>query len=283
MVILASPHDMLDAIAQTIVRPERAEGIRMFGWFRPSCPCDPSAKRWVEERLQWLAKQFGLHILLERPIVLPTSEYFPDAWDGSAKAGRRMFHRVCGYMNVDPDSVEARFIGKTRQDPFGGGVAAGTWSSGEGIWNKGVVRLEKDLLDRPMDLVGVMAHELSHQLLIGQERIDPDCFDNELLTDLTAVFHGFGVFLANNPRKSTGRLAHWPGTRLYMPEYLSEPMLGYAMAHLAWFRDEAKPSWAKALRWAPRAVFKEGLRYLQETADSMFQPVRLRRGREEQD
>jgi hypothetical protein len=44
----------------------------MFGWFRPTCPCDPAAKRWVEERLRWLTRQFGLHILLERPIILPT-------------------------------------------------------------------------------------------------------------------------------------------------------------------------------------------------------------------
>ncbi len=29
-------------------------------------------------------------------------------------------------------------------------------------------------------------------------RADRDAFDNELLTDLTAVYHGFGVFLANN-------------------------------------------------------------------------------------
>src|SRR5262249_29761034 len=159
----------------------------------------------------------------------------------------------------------------------------GTWSEGADVWQKDLIRLGKSILDRPADLIGVMAHELSHQRLLGEGRINADCFDNELLTDLTAVFHGFGVFLANNPRKSTGRLAHWPGTKLYMPEYLSEPMLGYAMAHIAWFRDEAKPSWSKALRWAPRAVFKEGLRYLQETADSTFQPVRLRRERKEQD
>jgi hypothetical protein len=66
----------------------------MFGWFRPRCPCDPAAKRWVEDRLQWLSKQFGLHILLERPIIVPTAEYFPDAWDGSPKAAPRISH--CG-------------------------------------------------------------------------------------------------------------------------------------------------------------------------------------------
>ena len=80
----------------------------MFGWFRPTCPCDPAAKRWVEESLQWLARQFGYHILLERPIILPTAEYFPDPWDGSPKAGRKMFLRVCEYMGVDPNTVDCR-------------------------------------------------------------------------------------------------------------------------------------------------------------------------------
>ena len=58
--------------------------------------------------------------------------------------------------------------------------------------------------------------------------------------DLVAVAHGFGVFLFNNPRKSTGELGRWPGTKLYRPEYLSEPMLGYALAHIAWHRDEER-------------------------------------------
>jgi hypothetical protein len=252
----------------------------MFGWFRPSCPCDAAAKPWVEDRLRWLTKQFGLHILLERPVILPTAEFFPDDWDGSTKAARRMFHRVCGYMGVDPEAVDLKFFNDptSRSEQFldpGRGIAVGTWSGGDGRWQQGTVRLEKGALDRPGDLVGTMAHELAHQLLLGEGRYEQGRFDNELLTDLTAVYHGFGIFLANNPRKSSGEVSYWPGTRLYRPEYLSEPMLGYAMAHIAWFRDEQRPAWAQHLRWAQRAVFKQGLRYLQETADSTFKPVRL--------
>src|SRR5262249_47507736 len=124
-------------------------------------------------------------------------------------------------------------------------------------------------------LVGIMAHELSHQRLLGENRYRSDRFDNELLTDLTAVYHGFGVFLANNPRRSTGELRHWPGTKLHRPTYLSVPMLAYALAHIAWHRDETRPLWAKFLRWAPRSEFRMGLRYLQKSADSSFRPVRL--------
>jgi hypothetical protein len=259
----------------------------MLGWFRSICPCDPAAKKWVEDRLRWLSQQFGLHILLERPIILPTAEFFPDPWDASPKAVKRLFRRVCKYMQVDPDTLEVKlFNDKTpgaliALDPTVG-FAAGTWSESEQLWKKGTVRIERSGLDRPANLIGTIAHELAHQLLLGEGRIDRDTYDNELLTDLTAVYHGFGIFLANNPRKSTGELSYWPGTRMRKPEYLSEPMLGYAMAHIAWFRDEDRPPWAKHLRWAPRAVFKQGLRYLQKTADSSFKPVRLRHVREEE-
>ncbi len=230
----------------------------MFGWFHPNCPCDPSAKQWVEGCLRMLAGHFGLHILLERPIILPTEEFFPDPYDGSPEAVRLMFHQVCRYMEVDPDSVELElFTDRTPGsmasiDPMLG-FAVGTWQGGAEPWQKGIIRIEQSALDRPADLVGTMAHELSHQRLLGEGRFDRDSYDNELLTDLTAVYHGFGVFLANNPRKSTGELSYWPGTNLRRPEYLSEPMLGYAMAHVAWFRDEDRPAWAKALRRAPRA------------------------------
>jgi hypothetical protein len=253
----------------------------MFGWFKPTCPCDPEAKRWVENRLRWLTQQFGLHILLERSVVLPSPEFSPEAYDASPKAVRVLFRRVCEYMAVDPDLLEVELFNdktpnwKSVLDPSAG-FAGRTWQGGEGPWNKGKIRIERGSLDRPADLIGIMAHELAHQKLLGEGRARADAFDNELLTDLTAVFFGFGIFLANNPRISTGELGYWPGTKLRRPEYLSEPMLGYALAHVAWFRAEDRPAWIKQLRWTPHAVFKEGLRYLQKTADSGFQPVRIR-------
>lgn len=249
----------------------------MLGWFRPSCPCDPTAKQWVEERLRWLAEQFGLHILLERRIVLPTDEFFPDRWDGSDDAARAMFRRVCEYMLVKPGAVSLDLFHDATPTPIAHnfGFAAGTWNQ-EHPWMQSTVRIERGGLWEPSNLVGVMAHELAHQKLLGERRYDRNAFDSELLTDLTAVYFGFGVFLANNPRKSTGKLEYWPDTRLRRPEYMSGGMLGYAMAHIAWHRDEEPPEWARCLRRAPRAEFNASLKYLQHTGDSSFKPVRLK-------
>jgi hypothetical protein len=254
----------------------------MFSWLlSPSAPCDPSAKAWIEARLRWLSEQFGLHILLERSIILPTEEYFPEPWEPTPEGARTLFRRVREYMHVDEDAIDLEFFNdqtpsSMRQLDPSLGIAAGTWSGGDQPWERGTIRLEYSILDNPSSLIGTMAHELSHERLLGEGRLHSDAFDNELLTDLTALFFGFGVFIANNAHKSTGELSNWPGTELHRPEYLSEPMIGYALAHIAWFRDESHPEWAKRLGWVPRSVFKSGFRYLERTGDSNFQPVRFR-------
>lgn len=253
----------------------------MFGLFRPTCPCDPAAKRWIEDKLNWLSKQFGLHILLERSVILPTVEFFPDQHNGSEECVHRLFDRVCEFMEVGHDSVELEIFddtvgfGMASIDPTRG-IAGGTWQMSYDSGRKGRIRIERGGMECFSDLVGTMAHELAHQRLLGEGRYRHGAFDNELLTDLTAIYFGFGVFLANNPRKSTGKLGKWPGTDLHRPEYISEPMLGYALAHIAWFRNEDRSDWAKYLRWAQRGVFNQGLRFLQKTGDSTFKPVWLR-------
>src|SRR5215467_5534929 len=83
----------------------------MLGWlFAPSCPCDPAAKAWVEERLMWLSEEFDDHAFNGRPLVLPTFECFPDAYDGSERTVRTLLDRVCGFMDVVPDLVDLKLV-----------------------------------------------------------------------------------------------------------------------------------------------------------------------------
>ena len=177
----------------------------MLGWlFPPSCPCDPAAKEWVEERLAWLAEEFDDHAFNGRRVVLPTHEFFPDPYDGSPNAVRRLLDRVCEYMDVVPDLVELRFTsnagGMELVNEFGESVpfgAAGTYQETD---HGTLISLDTGELADPMALVGTMAHELAHTRLLGESRVRREEYDNELLTDLTTVHFGLGIFLANSPR-----------------------------------------------------------------------------------
>jgi hypothetical protein len=119
---------------------------------------------------------------------------------------------------------------------------------------------------------GTLAHELAHVRLLGENRVPADSFDNELLTDLTVVFLGLGIFLANTPRVWDSQYGKWPGSDLKKPEYMSPPMFGYVLAHLAWLRHDHKPAWLKHIHIHTRGIVKQGLRYLEQYNDSTYRP-----------
>ncbi len=247
----------------------------MFGWFRPTCPVDPRAKNWIETRLAWLADEFGLDVFTRRSIILPLQEYFPDNYDGSEAAAKSLLDRVCRYMDADMDRVELQFFTNNNELWLindRGQVLPQNAGLYDEQSHKTTIHLETSQLDDPMTLVGTMAHELAHLRLLGERRIPDEIFDNELLTDLTVVFHGLGIFLANVPRAWESDFTYWPSSKVPKPEYMTQPMFGYALAHAAWLRNEAKPTWAKHLHLDARASFKQGLRYLMETGDSKFKP-----------
>lgn len=244
----------------------------MFGWLSARCPVDLQAKVWIEGRLAWLTEQFGDDLFLRRAPVLPTREHFPEVFarDGTLDA---LLRRVAAWMDVEPERVELEImdekkeLGLVDQNGHAIGGAAGYYVAGDG---RERIQICRSQLSAPLDLVGTLAHELSHLKLLGDGRLDGDALDNELTTDLCVVHHGLGIFLANSPRAWVSQLTTWPGTGLRKPEYMSAPMYGWALAHQAWLRGESRPPWFALLRGDSRACAKEGLRYLEKTKDSAF-------------
>lgn len=230
----------------------------------------------MEARLNWLSDQFGHDIFTRRAIILPTSDFFPDPVDGTEASIRNLLDQVCGYMDVSPRRVKLRLF-TNRNDlqlvndegrllPTG---AAGLY---ENRGDRTVIHIDTTSLTDLSALVGTMAHELAHLRLMGEGRVTGREYDNELLTDLTAVFFGFGIFLGNSPRTWDGQYGIWPGTTLRKPEYMTLPMFAYALAHTAWFRDQRKPDWYSFLSFELKPCFKQGIRFLMETRNSAFAP-----------
>jgi hypothetical protein len=246
---------------------------------------DVAAKEWIETRLLWLSEKFPRNAFTSAPVVLPTPEFFPDPYDRTPATAVHMFHRVCDRMEIPRDVVTLEFFERTRRDhelwfvnadgKYLPNSPAGTFSmKQEGV----VIRLCTDQLERPEDMVGTMSHELSHLKLRVEANLDRDLFDDELITDLTSLHMGFGIFMANSPRNWESTNRKWPGTELVRPEYMSANMYGYALAHLAWIGESGKhqksgkPKWAGYLDSTARAEFNQGLHYLRKTGDSKFKP-----------
>lgn len=248
----------------------------MFGWFKPRCPVDSAAKQWIEDRLHWLSRQFGRDVFTRRAVILPTIDFFPDPMDGTEASVRNLLDQVCRYMDADPDAVQLKLVTRKSElwlvNEEGKYLPTGFAGMYEERSRGTIVRIETSELLNLSNLVGTMAHEIAHLRLMGERRVTGDEFDNELLTDLTAVFFGFGIFLGNSPRNWESQYSKWPGTELRRPEYMTLPMFAYALAHTAWFRGERRPQWAPFLSFDLRPCFKQGLRYLRDTRDSTFCP-----------
>lgn len=235
----------------------------LFGLFS-SCNVDEDTRQWIEQRWHWLAEQFGREILLRSPI-LPTCQFFPDAYDRSDEAARLLLKRACDYMQVDHSRVDLEFYSNARQlrlvNEEGDAIAttAGTYHRDD---DRFIIRIERGQLDLPMTLVGTVAHELAHARLLGEGRLNADEFDHELTTDLTVVFHGMGIFLANVPRTWKSSFSTWPDTQRLKPEYMTAAMYGYALALRCHDCGDLKPRWRGHLQPGVRAEFKQALRYL---------------------
>jgi len=168
-------------------------------------------------------------------------------------------------MGVEPSRVEFEFYSNANLPTLVNdkghafGHAAGTYEEGN---SQSIIRIERSQFEEPMLLVGTVAHEQAHARLLGEGRLSGDEFDNELLTDLTVVFHGLGIFLANGPRHWHSAVTTWPGTAVPRPGYMTTPMYGYALALRCWLREEPLPRWRKHLNPGLRAEFKQAMRFL---------------------
>jgi len=249
-----------------------------MNWFTPKCPVDDDTKRWLENSFNWLIEELGTETLSSVDVVLPIEEYFPDPFSGTESDIRRMFERVCDYMDVDPKLIDLRFYVNedgSRLHPLAGtertGHALGTYQMRGGKYH---VRLETSQAANPHVMVATIAHELGHVILLGENRLPDDYEDHEPMTDLLTVFYGMGLFNAN----SVFTFEQWTNTqaqgwRAERRGYLTEEMFGYALALFAYARGEAKPEWASYLNVNVRSYFKNSLKYLAKTGDTTVERI----------
>lgn len=126
------------------------------------------------------------------------------------------------------------------------------------------VLLRSDVLADPLKLLAAVSHELSHELL---SRPAPPWATGPLeepLTDLCALFHGFGIVLVNAAVDETTLDDEWVHTSGYLGEHaVAEALASYRFRQHRLLGDgPLLPDWHQALDPAPRARFAARLQEL---------------------
>ena len=195
----------------------------MWGWPSAKCPLTTGEKTWTETRMRSLADRFGINRLIAAKVLLPTSEHFPELYEGTAADAHRLMIRLCGAMSIDPDSLDLE-VCTDEQIPGAAAVYDRRESGRPVIW------VASSSLHDAQRLIAILAHELSHELLLGHNLIVREAQDMEWVTDLTPVFFGLGVFAANTTisegREDRGQYTEWTIKR---HGYLPSRIFGYAL------------------------------------------------------
>jgi hypothetical protein len=193
--------------------------------FRRKSIVDAETAAWHVKNFGWLLEEFGRDTFAERKLILPTAGYFQAEGKRDRDFAVRIFEQVKAYCGMsewqvdlvaddNPLAVRSEFshaMIAPQKHAIGTFAAAG---------NRVQISYVPELLKRPEHLIATFAHELAHYLL-ATARSEPPCADDEMefLTDLTAVYFGFGVFLANARFNFEGSMNGWRmGRSGYLPE-----------------------------------------------------------------
>lgn len=184
--------------------------------FGPKRPLSAEEWEWQLAAFKWLDETLG-EGGPRQPLVTPTVDYFPPSSATGAARAAELLDQVQRAAAMDPSDWPVRLVFAGDDRPHHVPVAEGIALSrpGKGIggtfqieaatgsaW-QAVITLSPIQLEKEMAAIATLAHEMSHYLLATAERPSPggeDC--HELLTDLTAVYLGFGIFLGNSARFS---------------------------------------------------------------------------------
>jgi hypothetical protein len=238
-------------------------------------PLDKELRKYFENNLLWLMQEFPEPKIEERKILTPTTSDFPIKWNKIRENATEALKVICSNMQIDPNEIDLDFYNNgLKEIDMGTSVifiesdidnpeAAGLYHHDK-VNGKFSISLDEALLQRPDSLIATIAHELSHVKLLGEKKLEQN---DEMLTDLTTVFFGLGIFNANCSFQFFNQTDRWGYSNL---GYLKIDEWAYVLALFAFIRHEYEPHWKQFLSKTIKSDFEKSLRYMIDNEDEIF-------------
>ena len=243
----------------------------MFWNKKKKLPITEEDKIWVDEDLNWLKAEFGKEHFIEIRTVTPTKDFYERTFDGTEKDAEFILERTMELMNIQNVDIKLDFFSDSPIEMADGTILTspadinGSWKSASGTYhqteNGTVISIETGQLKNPISLIATISHELAHQILLGENRIEEN---DEFLTDFTAIVYGFGIFIGNSRFNFSSFSTNGGfGWQSRSQGYLPEQIIAYAMAWLSKERNE-KTEYSQYLNKSMKKYFDQSIDWLME-------------------
>ena len=254
--------------------------------FGPKRPVDADEWEWQLAAVKWLDREYP-ELANARILATPDGDCFPDPTTKGEARGSELFDQIKSIAGIADWPTRLIAVEAPKRPAAVNSVTAvqsgkgacGTFQlqkTEEGLWI-GEVRYTVDQLSDELGLVATLAHEAAHFLLAFRQNPIPGGDEiEELLTDLTAVWLGFGTFLGNHARyghhtAEAGGTWYVSGSRGYLSE--RSLMTALALSEILAGREPSaaepylKPYLVDDLRLASRYAQKRDLRAEMDAID----------------
>lgn len=231
--------------------------------------------------LSRLIEKQGHEKFVDGPVLLPSDEHFPDAVEPGPRGARTLLRRLGLYAGLGELGVRVTVYEQAEHAEFDhhgvghGGPGAAAWFAGihDGRCEYGVERRE---LGDPEELIGTLGHEVAHAFRAHHALAVVTRDTEERLTDLTAVYLGFGVFLLNSSLSfKTGGWSASGERLLYARKargYLSPPHIALLLAAQAVARattEAERRAVSRALAPNHAKLFEDACELLSDDAPAL--------------
>lgn len=228
-------------------------------------------KDWVENNIVWFIEVFGLDKLKERPFISPTIDNFPYSNLNDMNQFQKLFEQLCEYWEVKSNEIKVKFFDDTKSKQWSTWMIEGKINAPLGLYNqiyttdekRFSIEIAKSNLDNPQLLISVIAHELAHVKLLGENYINRTDPDMEPLTDLASIYFGFGVIVANSVQTKD---IYWISRSGYLPNQL----ISYANALICYITQQDSNNYNNFLNGNTIDLFKKDIEYLYNTNDTIL-------------
>ncbi|MTI29769.1 tetratricopeptide repeat protein [Cytophagales bacterium RKSG123] len=177
---------------------------------------------------------------------------------------------------MDPNEIVVKFFDDFKSKQWTTWVPHGEFNQPGGLFQQIYtteekrfnIQLAKSNLQNPQLLVSVMAHELAHVKLLGSNYVNRDEDDMEPLTDLTSIFYGFGVFVANSCQTQD---IYWISRSGYLPNQV----ISYTNALICYITENDANKYYSQLNYNTKDLFKQDFEFLIKTNDTKLSKAKV--------